>query len=167
MAQCGLRLSNMRIRQARDTDRPLIHTMGYDAWSEGAPLDQHIQSCIANGKYKKGTWFALENDAGEIVSALICYKNAFGLQVGSAGIGSVATLPSARKKGYADFLVRGIVGQLLQEGTARIFLYSDIPPAYYARMGFQALPASLQKHLPSVCMMLQPVGKTDAVPDYF
>lgn len=159
----------MRIRPAIARDLPEIYGMGYDAWGERSPYDTYIQQGLASAKHKKGTWFVLEDERGNIVSSLISYKHAFGLSANCAGIGSIATKPDQRKKGYALFLIKGIVRQLVDEKINHVFLYSDIPPAFYEKIGFQALNEKAQRHKPSVCMVFSPIEKTEdiAVPSYF
>ena len=160
----------MKIRLAGERDLPRIFRMGYDVWNEGETEETHIQMCLNSAKYKKGVWHVLENISGNPVCSLICYKNAFGLPDNCAGIGSVATLPLERRKGYASQLVQSVVNQLIFEKIDSIFLYSEIDPVFYARMGFQALENHLQKHPPSLCMRLDAAknGKeTSAAPSYF
>jgi predicted acetyltransferase len=159
----------MLITPAREEHLPDIHKSGHDVWGDGIAEDAYIQLCLASPKYKKGQWYVLENEAGKIVSSLICYKNAFGLATGCAGIGSVTTAPAQRNKGYASLLVKGITGQLFGEKMEHIFLYADINPAFYEKLGFQVLSSQMQKHSPSFCMVLNaaPASKNITVPSYF
>ncbi|MEO5727944.1 MAG: GNAT family N-acetyltransferase, partial [Byssovorax sp.] len=57
------------------------------------------------------------------------------------GIGAVFTKESERGKGHAPALIRAMVREARDLGYAAAVLYSDIDAAYYARLGFIALPA--------------------------
>lgn len=57
------------------------------------------------------------------------------------GIGAVFTKESERGKGHASALIRAMVREARDLGYAAAVLYSDIDTAYYARLGFIALPA--------------------------
>jgi predicted N-acetyltransferase YhbS len=57
------------------------------------------------------------------------------------GIGAVFTKESERGKGHAPALIRAMTAEARDLGYAAAILYSDIDAAYYARLGFVALPA--------------------------
>lgn len=57
------------------------------------------------------------------------------------GIGAVFTKDSERGQGHAPALIGAMVAEARDLGYAAAILYSDIDPAYYARLGFVALPA--------------------------
>jgi predicted N-acetyltransferase YhbS len=59
----------------------------------------------------------------------------------AVGIGAVFTRPSMRGRGVAAELVRAVLGEAADLGYDAAFLYSDIEPAYYERLGFVRLPA--------------------------
>jgi predicted N-acetyltransferase YhbS len=59
----------------------------------------------------------------------------------AVGIGAVFTRPSARGRGVATTLVRAVLEEARDLGYAAALLYSDIEPAFYARLGFVPLPA--------------------------
>ena len=143
-----------------------VYMMGFDVWAEGDSETRYLDVCRNAPKYKKGQWFVLENDEGKLVSSLICYRNVFGLAEGCVGIGSVATSPDQRKKGYAAILLKDIITRL-RETTSHIFLYSDIAPAFYKKLGFQILNDDLQKHKPSLCMVYGADLSNLNVPSYF
>ena len=67
--------------------------------------------------------------------------HAGGCEARALGIGAVFTAPSERGRGYAPTLIRAMTDEARQLGYAAAILYSDIDPAYYARLGFVALPA--------------------------
>jgi hypothetical protein len=65
------------------------------------------------------------------------------------GIGAVFTKESERGKGHAPLLIGFMIAEARALGYAAAILYSDIDPAYYARMGFVALPAAFHFALPA------------------
>jgi GNAT superfamily N-acetyltransferase len=59
----------------------------------------------------------------------------------AVGIGAVFTNPAARGRGVASTLLGAVLDEARDLGYAAALLYSDIDPAFYARLGFVALPA--------------------------
>jgi predicted N-acetyltransferase YhbS len=57
------------------------------------------------------------------------------------GVGAVFTKDSERGRGHAPALLRAMTDEARDLGYAAAILYSDIDAAYYARLGFVALPA--------------------------
>ncbi len=82
---------------------------------------------------------------GRLVGALKRYSLSFrdgrGEALRAVGIGAVFTRPAARGRGVASALLRAVTGEARDLGYAAALLYSDIDPAFYARLGFVALPA--------------------------
>jgi predicted N-acetyltransferase YhbS len=64
-----------------------------------------------------------------------------GAAVRAVGIGAVFTSPAARGRGVAKALLGAVMDEARDLGYAAALLYSDIDPAFYARLGFVALPA--------------------------
>ena len=82
------------------------------------------------------------------------------------GIGAVFTKESERGKGHAPALIRAMVREARDLGYAAAVLYSDIDTAYYARLGFIALPAvdcfALTEALPDAdALTFRPAEKGD------
>lgn len=162
------------VRRASPEDMPAVHMMGHDTWSEGQAPAEHVAACQASTKYLSGTWYVLDHD-GQAVSALICYRNAFGLPERVMGIGSVATSPSHRRRGFASALISEVMARLSAERPIDAFLlYSDVDPAIYERLGFVRLDAEYQRYEESVAMICPgvkgggaTVGPGYRAPDYF
>ncbi len=57
-----------------------------------------------------------------------------------AGIGAVFTPPLHRGKGYASQLIERLLESARSEGALLAGLFSEIDPAFYARLGFTAIP---------------------------
>ncbi|HYM80294.1 MAG TPA: GNAT family N-acetyltransferase [Candidatus Limnocylindria bacterium] len=160
------------MRLASPGDMRRVFLMGYDTWGEGRPAEAYIEGCFRSAKYKLGSWYVLEMD-GTPVSALIIYRDVFRLPPAAAGIGSVATSRDSRRRGHASELIREVSSRLRRmDGSKLFFLYADVDPNIYARLGFVALPDHLQRYQPSICMAsgnqsdLARVLSTSA-PDYF
>lgn len=142
----------MNIRQGNKEDHETIFMMGYDAWGEGLPEADYLRQCMSSPKYPQGTWYVLE-DASGLVSSLIVYRTGFDLPADCWGIGSVATPPALRKKGYAGKLLQHVIDMAAEESIRGIYLFSGIDPDYYARFGFIPVPAA-PADLPGLCMVL-------------
>ncbi len=141
------------IRLAITSDMDEIYLMGYDVWGEGEPIDAYLEICRNAPKYKRGRWFVLTDEQGEVVSSPIVYRGTFNLEAPAAGIGSIATPGALRRRGYAAHLVRGVLDLLTQEGAHQVYLFSDISPEYYEKLGFRKLPPDFQKYPESICMV--------------
>ena len=59
----------------------------------------------------------------------------------AAGIGAVFTPDALRGRGYATALLGAFLDAEREAGTALAYLFSDIHPAFYERLGFVALPS--------------------------
>jgi GNAT superfamily N-acetyltransferase len=57
------------------------------------------------------------------------------------GLGAVFTDPAHRGRGHGRALVEGVLAEAADDGAEVALLFSEIGAAYYARMGFGALPA--------------------------
>lgn len=142
----------MNVRQATAEDHETIFMMGYDAWGDGLSEADYLEECRNSPKYPRGTWYVLE-DGGRLASSLIVYRKGFELPVGCWGIGSVATPPALRRKGYAARLIQHVVDMADAADARGIYLFSGVDPDYYAGLGFERVPAA-PADLPGVCMVL-------------
>lgn len=143
----------MTFRVADESDMVAIYLMGYDVWGDGQPQATYLEICRSAPKYKRGRWFVLTDNQEGAVSSLIVYRDAFQLASHAAGIGSIATPTTLRGRGYAAELVRSVVALLAKERAEQIYLFSDIAPEYYEKLGFKKLPANHQKYPGTVCMV--------------
>lgn len=123
--------------------------MGFDVWSESASAEEYLKGCYESEKYKKGQFKVLE-DGDMLLSSLIFYQ----LSHGWFGIGSIATPAELRKQGWAAKLTLDVAEQLETEMGARaIFLFADINPKFYEKLGFVPLPDTFQNYKSSICMV--------------
>ncbi len=142
--------------------------MGFDAWADGKCFESYLAECAASPKYARGRWLVLA--AGDqLLSSLIVYN----LDACAAGLGSIATAPERRRHGHASRLVALAVDAIEAVGKTRIFLFADIAPEFYEKLGFVALPQRFQRKPGSRCMVR--AGDLDALladpafdpPEYF
>lgn len=158
----------MNIRQAKREEQQTIFMMGYDVWNEDLSEEDYLRKCMASPKYPQGTWYVLEDSTG-LVSSLIVYRAGFDLPAECWGVGSVATPPAMRGKGYAGQLLQHVIDLAAEESVRGIYLFSGIDPSYYARFGFVPVPAA-PPDLPGVCMALcfrDADELKEAVPTFF
>ena len=125
-----------------------VYMMGFDIWGEGQAERVYLEQCRASPKYKAGRWYALADERLILLSSLVTYK----IGPGAAGIGSIATPPALRRRGLATRLITDMLALLTQEGVKTVFLFSDITPEFYEKLGFRKLPAGLQRYPKSACM---------------
>jgi predicted acetyltransferase len=127
----------MEIRLAKSEEMDAIYKMGCDAWSDGASKQAYLDACRASKKYAAGKWYVL-SDGARLISSLIVYESGFGIPPDYCGIGSIATDPQMRRKGYANKLIAEICS-ILRGRCKGIYLHSDINPLFYERLGFSVV----------------------------
>jgi predicted N-acetyltransferase YhbS len=124
-------------------DRRAAAVVTHAAHASPLPVDAFVAMRLRNPRRATATWWLLE-EAGVVVASLVAYPLTFA--VGDAvaagyGLGAVATLPEARRRGHATALCRDAIEATEAEGRRVGLLFSAIPPAFYARLGFQVVPA--------------------------
>lgn len=157
----------MVIRKADSKDLDSIYLMGYDVWSDGNTEAEYLNECRSSLKYKRGTWYVLEQNSA-LLSSLIIYE----FKANAFGIGSIATPERWRELGYASYLISNVIKLLGDQSLpAQVFLYSDINPEFYERFGFQKLPMVAQRYKTTTCMArgaeLGDFASVDQSPEYF
>ena len=154
----------MRVRRVGPDaidDLDEVFLMGYDAWGAGLPVEMYLDSCLASYKYKKGSFYILEDSSGKFLSSCIAYPlSAFGGVVSerAVGIGSLATSMSERNKGYATLLLSMLMAELERDGVDAFFIHSDIPPKLYENLGFIAAPSRVRNKSDGAVPMLRLSG---------
>ena len=156
-----------RIRKAKPDELDSIYLMGFDVWSDGSHQVDYLAECHSSPKYRKGTWFVLE-ESGRLLSSLITYE----FDSEKIGIGSIATPVTERNRGHASKLISGVVQLLeIEKHGLKVFLYSDINPVFYERFGFKPIPSAAQRYQTTTCMVRgadpQDFKGTIQVPEYF
>ncbi len=116
-------------------------------WADGRTLEEYVGDfvAIAGSAYGKRRFrtLGLRID-GAIVASCKRYERE--LRCGeralrAAGIGAVFTPPEMRGRGYASALIGMLLDAERAAGTDVAYLFTDIHPSFYERLGFVALPS--------------------------
>jgi predicted N-acetyltransferase YhbS len=118
-----------------------------DIWAEGRTLEEYAGdfSRVASSAYGRRRFRTLGITVGGALVAS-CKRYERELHCGertyrAAGIGAVFTPPELRGRGYASAMIGAMLDAESAAGTDFAFLFSDIHPAFYERLGFVALPS--------------------------
>lgn len=133
------------IRPARGAEDVLAALFSAHAGRQGGLPRLADAARRLSGAYGvRSTWWVLE-EQGRVVCCLRLY--ALDWRRGEEtrrgyGLGGVATLPEARRRGHASALCAAACEAAEAEGAGVGLLYSAIPPAFYERIGFRVVPAT-------------------------
>jgi len=133
----------LEIHVASPQELIAAHTNVFDIWSKGLSLEAHIQSRLSSPSHSRATWFVgcLQE---QVVVSLGAYPVRFRIgsrEVTGIAIGSVYTRKEHRGQGYAPLLLAATEQHAADHGGSLSVLYSDIEPAYYARLGYVLCPS--------------------------
>jgi GNAT superfamily N-acetyltransferase len=139
-------------------ERPAIEEaarQNHALWGYGRPIAEHVAHVAAQLEHAGPELLRYVGltVGGELVASSKRYGLLFragGREARVMGIGAVFTRDSERGRGHAPALIRAMVAEARDLGYAAAILYSDIDAAYYARLGFVALPAVDHFALPSL-----------------
>jgi predicted N-acetyltransferase YhbS len=123
-------------------DRRRVLEVQHAATESREPMARFQARRLALLRRHQGTWWLLE-DGGRAVAALMCYPLAFrdrGADHEGYGIGAVATVHEARRRGFAARLCRAAIEAEEARGRGLGLLFSAVPPAMYERLGFRVAP---------------------------
>ncbi len=116
-------------------------------WADGRSLERYIEdfSTIAASAFGKRRFrtIGLRVDGSIVVS---CKRYEREIRCGeralrAAGIGAVFTPPELRGRGYASAMIGALLDRERAGGTDVAYLFSDIHPVFYERLGFITLPS--------------------------
>lgn len=140
----------MKMRLAIPDEFDEIFRLGKDVWGTNIDETDYIRDCHTSIKYQSGEWYVLENE-NKIVAATILYR----LKYDIYGIGSLATRIDLRNKGFGSLLLKQLTFLLKSKMRAKaIYIWSDIDPLFYEKIGFTKLPKKFQLVPSSSCMVL-------------
>ena len=132
----------MKIRQI-DASEWVERTVPVHAYAFAPSPSAGIRERMAgNQPYYAGDITVVAEDDGVAVasaSAVPMRQNVRGTVFRMAGIAGVATLPQARRRGYASALVTELLGIMRDDGHPVSTLY-PFRPSFYERHGFVGLP---------------------------
>lgn len=115
----------------------------HEFWGRGLSLEEFVERRLASPQHNFARWFVgcLE---GQVITSLGAYPLQLcldGQRRPAIAIGSVHTLPRYRGRGFAPRLLSWVEDYYRQAGVEWSLLYSDIDPAYYARLGYERCPS--------------------------
>ncbi len=132
------------IHPASEAERLAAYRNVHDVWSHGLLMEEHLARRLPSVQHNRAEWF-VGCRRGEVVTSLGAYPLHFhwhGEIVRGMAIGSVHTPAAHRGQGFAPRLIAWVEDHLRRrDGAALCLLYSDIPPAYYARQAYVVCPA--------------------------
>lgn len=123
-------------------DRRAVVAVAHAATQPADPPLWYAAGRLSSGLRARADWWLLEED-GRPVCSLLSYPLRFVVDGEAApgfGVGSVTTIPEARKRGHASALCRHVIQAEAARGRACSLLYSAIPPLFYERMGYRVAP---------------------------
>jgi predicted N-acetyltransferase YhbS len=116
-------------------------------WGGNRPFERYVEDfrSVAGSTYAKRRSFTVGiRERGQTVSSCKNYDRELrwaGKALRATGIGAVFTLPALRGRGYASLMLGALLDAERAAGRDVAFLYSDIHPAFYAKLGFLAAPS--------------------------
>lgn len=135
--------SELKFRRADDRDRRAAYTNTFEVWPMAKTLAEHVERRMASPKFRQADWFV--GCLGDrIVTSLGAYPETYivrGEAVPGFSIGGVHTVKDCRGRGYAPELIEYVEEVQREQGTRLSLLFSDIEPAYYARLGYIQCPS--------------------------
>jgi predicted N-acetyltransferase YhbS len=134
---------DMKIRQIGADERVALSLpiQSY-AFQPSPATDSEMEKLRATQRYYEGhVTLVAEEDGVAVadVSAVRMRQNVRGAVYPMAGVAGLATLPLARRKGYARALMTEVLGQMRDAGDVVSALY-PFRPSFYERFGYVGLP---------------------------
>lgn len=123
-----------------------IYDETWQIWSDGlsrADYERYNAAQMATAWGAKHLSRVALVEGGRLLASAKRYR--LTVQVGAAdvaclGIGAVFTPPDLRGRGHAAALVEAMIDEAREEGVPYALLFSEIDPAFYARLGFVPIP---------------------------
>src|SRR5215207_2084407 len=87
--------------------------------------------------------YALLDEAGSVLTSAKRYDlraRVEGREIGAVGIGAVYTPRTQRGHGYAAEIITRVIDDAERNGAELAFLFTEIGPAFYERLGFTTVP---------------------------
>lgn len=121
----------------------------FDLWGDGRPFERYAEDLrgVAGSAYGRRRPFTVGlRENGRIVCSCKNYDRELRAQnrtLRATGIGAVFTPEDQRGRGFASVMFGAMLDAECAAGRDLAFLYSDIHPAFYERLGFATLPSRL------------------------
>jgi predicted acetyltransferase len=133
----------MKIREITADERADVSLPIQEYAFRASPADAELrQRQRKRQEYSKGHVTLVAEEGGAALAAATAIpmqQNVRGRVYPMAGIASVATLPLARRRGFARALVSQLLGQMRDTGHVVSALY-PFRPSFYERFGYAGLP---------------------------
>ncbi|TAM91763.1 GNAT family N-acetyltransferase [bacterium] len=120
----------------------------FKLWGHERPYEQYVADLheIEHSSFGKRSFSfcGVRDEHGNVQSCFKRYGREAtweGRRLRAIGIGAVFTLPGERRRGLASLMLGAFLDRERQEGSDLAFLFSDVHPAFYERLGFAALPS--------------------------
>ncbi len=119
----------------------------YELWGGRRTFEKYVADfrAVAESPYGKRRPFTLGfPEDGRIVCSCKNYDRTLhwdNKTLRATGIGAVFTDPVYRGRGYATAMLGALLDRERADGRDFAYLFSDIHPAYYERLGFVSLPS--------------------------
>jgi GNAT superfamily N-acetyltransferase len=119
----------------------------FSLWGAKRTFERYVEdfAALSSSRYAKRRPFTVGlRDGGTLVCSCKNYDRELRWQSASlqtTGIGAVFTPAHARGRGYATVMLGALLDAERAAGRDVVFLYSDIHPLFYERLGFIALPS--------------------------
>lgn len=140
-------MTGMKLIPAEGAVLERILRESHEIWSDSLTRPAYARFNAAQMRTAWGSQrlrrFALVDERGDLLSSAKRYDldaRLDGRDIGVVGIGAVFTPPEARGRGHARHLIDGLTRAAASEGADLALLFSEIDPAYYAAMGYTAVP---------------------------
>jgi GNAT superfamily N-acetyltransferase len=121
----------------------------YPLWGDGRSFERYVADfrAVAGSAYGKRRTFTVGLlDGARIVASCKNYEREIrwnDVSLRATGIGAVFTPDELRGRGYASLMLGALLDAERDAGRDVAFLFTDIHPAFYERLGFIALPSRL------------------------
>ncbi|MBD5636049.1 MAG: GNAT family N-acetyltransferase, partial [Candidatus Eremiobacteraeota bacterium] len=121
----------------------------FELWGDARTFERYVSDFreIAASVYGKRRPFTVGlRESGTLVSSCKNYDREIrwnGTSLRATGIGAVFTPERLRGHGFAAAMLGALLDAERDAGRDLAFLYSDIHPVYYERLGFEALPSRI------------------------
>ncbi|MBD5604334.1 MAG: GNAT family N-acetyltransferase, partial [Candidatus Eremiobacteraeota bacterium] len=121
----------------------------FELWGDGRSYERYVEDflAIASSVYGKRRPFTIGlREGGALVSSCKNYDRELrwdDLSLRATGIGAVFTPKPLRGHGFAAAMLGALLDAERDAGRDLAFLYSDIHPVYYERLGFFTAPSRL------------------------
>lgn len=139
--------AHMKVVVAQGALLEQIFDQTFPVWHEGLSRSAYARWNLAQLETPWGREhlcrYALVDDAGRLLATAKRYRHDVRLDGHDGwmcGLGAVFTPADQRGRGWASRLIEMLLEREREEGALLAALFSEIDPAFYARLGFHAVP---------------------------